>query len=63
MLNLNSQGGATGKNWNVTYDKIKGLLPKRHRIVFTKKAVVFRHLEIVREELFNHKDFFSNTQK
>jgi len=38
ILNLNSQGGATGKNWNNTYDKIKEFLPKRHRIIFTKKA-------------------------
>ena len=38
ILNPNSKGGATGKNWNITYDKIKGFLPKRHRIIFTKKA-------------------------
>ena len=38
ILNPNSQGGATGKNWNDTYDKIKEFFPKRHRIVFTKKA-------------------------
>lgn len=38
ILNPNSQGGATGKNWNETYEKIKEFLPKRHRIIFTKKA-------------------------
>ena len=38
ILNPNSQGGATGKNWDTTYAEIKEFLPKRHRIVFTKKA-------------------------
>jgi diacylglycerol kinase family enzyme len=38
ILNPNSQGGATGKNWNETYDKIRTFLPNRHRIIFTKKA-------------------------
>lgn len=38
ILNPNSQGGATGKNWNDTYAQIKEFLPKQHRIVFTKKA-------------------------
>ena len=37
ILNPNSQGGATGKNWNETYRIIKDYLPKRHRIIFTKK--------------------------
>lgn len=37
ILNPNSQGGATGKNWNETYRIIKDFLPKRHRIIFTKK--------------------------
>jgi hypothetical protein len=36
ILNPNSQGGATGKNWDTTYAKIKEFLPKRRRIVFTK---------------------------
>ena len=38
ILIPNSQGGATGKNWNDTYDKIKEFLPRQNRIVFTKKA-------------------------
>ena len=38
ILNPNSQGGATGKNWNDTYTKIKEFLPKQHQIIFTKKA-------------------------
>jgi len=38
ILNPNSQGGATGKNWNDTYAEIKKFLPKQHRIIFTKKA-------------------------
>jgi len=38
ILNPNSQGGATGKNWDATYAEIKKFLPKQHRIVFTKKA-------------------------
>jgi diacylglycerol kinase family enzyme len=37
ILNPNSQGGATGKNWNETYSLIKDFLPKHHRIIFTKK--------------------------
>jgi diacylglycerol kinase (ATP) len=38
ILNPNSQGGATGKNWNDTYKEIKEYLPKQHKVVFTKKA-------------------------
>lgn len=38
ILNPNSQGGATGKNWKTTYQKIKRFLPNPHRIIFTKKA-------------------------
>jgi diacylglycerol kinase family enzyme len=38
ILNPNSQGGATGKNWKLTYEKVKKFLPKPHRIIFTKKA-------------------------
>ena len=38
LLNPNSQGGNTGKNWVETYNKVKDFLPKAHRIVFTKKA-------------------------
>lgn len=38
ILNPNSQGGATGKNWNDTYEKIKEFLPKQHKVIFTKKA-------------------------
>lgn len=38
ILNPNSQGGATGKNWKTTYQKIKKYLPNPHRIIFTKKA-------------------------
>lgn len=38
IVNPNSQGGTTGKNWNLTYEKIKKFLPTPHRIVFTKKA-------------------------
>jgi len=38
ILNPNSQGGATGKNWNETYEKIHTFLPNQHRIIFTKKA-------------------------
>jgi len=38
ILNPNSQGGATGKNWDDTYAAIKEYLPKNHRIIFTKKA-------------------------
>lgn len=37
ILNPNSQGGATGKNWKITYEKIKRFLPNPHRIIFTKK--------------------------
>lgn len=37
ILNPNSQGGATGKNWEDTYQKIKEFLPKQHRIIFTKQ--------------------------
>lgn len=38
ILNPNSQGGTTGKDWDATYSEIKEFLPKQHRIVFTKKA-------------------------
>lgn len=38
LLNPNSQGGNTGKNWVATYNKVKDFLPKRHKIIFTKKA-------------------------
>jgi len=38
ILNPNSQGGTTGKNWELTYEKIKKYLPSPHRIIFTKKA-------------------------
>jgi diacylglycerol kinase family enzyme len=38
ILNPNSQGGATGKNWNQTYEAIKHFLPKQHKVIFTKKA-------------------------
>ena len=38
ILNPNSQGGNTGKNWIETYSKVKQFLPKHHRIIFTKKA-------------------------
>lgn len=38
ILNPNSQGGATGKNWKITYEKIKRFLPNPHRVIFTKKA-------------------------
>ena len=38
ILNPNSQGGNTGKNWDETYSKIKEFLPISHQIIFTKKA-------------------------
>jgi diacylglycerol kinase family enzyme len=38
LLNPNSQGGNTGKNWISTYSKIKEFLPTSHRIIFTKKT-------------------------
>jgi len=38
ILNPNSQGGNTGKNWNETYSKIKKHLPINHQIIFTKKS-------------------------
>ena len=38
ILNPNSQGGNTGKNWDETYSKIKKYLPINHQIIFTKKA-------------------------
>jgi diacylglycerol kinase family enzyme len=38
ILNPNSQGGNTGKNWISTYSKVKEFLPKHHRIIFTKKT-------------------------
>jgi diacylglycerol kinase (ATP) len=37
ILNPNSQGGNTGKNWDETYSKIKEFLPINHQIIFTKK--------------------------
>ncbi len=38
ILNPNSQGGNTGKNWDETYSKIKKYLPLNHQIIFTKKS-------------------------
>jgi diacylglycerol kinase family enzyme len=38
LLNPNSQGGNTGKNWVQTYSSVKDFLPKAHRIIFTKKT-------------------------
>jgi diacylglycerol kinase family enzyme len=38
ILNPNSQGGNTGKNWISTYSKVKEFLPKNHSIIFTKKT-------------------------
>jgi len=38
LLNPNSQGGKTGKNWILTYSKAKEFLPSNHRIIFTKKT-------------------------
>lgn len=38
ILNPNSQGGTTGKNWDETYRKTREFLPKHHQIIFTKKA-------------------------
>jgi diacylglycerol kinase family enzyme len=38
LLNPNSQGGNTGKNWILTYSKVKEFLPPNHRIIFTKKT-------------------------
>jgi diacylglycerol kinase (ATP) len=38
ILNPNSQGGNTGKNWDETYSKIKEFLPTNHQIIFTKKT-------------------------
>jgi diacylglycerol kinase family enzyme len=38
ILNPNSQGGNTGKNWISTYSKVREFLPKNHRIIFTKKT-------------------------
>lgn len=38
ILNPNSQGGNTGKNWISTYSKVKEFLPRNHRIIFTKKT-------------------------
>ena len=37
ILNPNSQGGNTGKNWDETYSQIKEFLPTNHQIIFTKK--------------------------
>jgi diacylglycerol kinase family enzyme len=38
ILNPNSQGGNTGKNWDETYSQIKEFLPTNHQIIFTKKT-------------------------
>ena len=38
ILNPNSQGGNTGKNWDETYSKIKKYLPINHQIIFHKKS-------------------------
>lgn len=38
LLNPNSQGENTGKNWISTYSKVKEFLPTNHRIIFTKKT-------------------------
>jgi diacylglycerol kinase (ATP) len=38
LLNPNSQGGNTGKNWISIYSKVKEFLPNNHRIIFTKKT-------------------------
>lgn len=37
ILNPNSRGGSTGKNWEETYSEIREFLPKHHQIIFTKK--------------------------
>jgi hypothetical protein len=39
ILNPNSQGGATGKNWDTTYAEIKEFLPKQHRIVIANSKL------------------------
>jgi diacylglycerol kinase family enzyme len=38
LINPNSQGGNTGKNWVDTYRNVKKFLPRHHKIIFTKKA-------------------------
>jgi diacylglycerol kinase (ATP) len=38
LINPNSQGGNTGKNWMDAYRNVKKFLPRRHKIIFTKKA-------------------------
>jgi diacylglycerol kinase (ATP) len=38
LINPNSQGGNTGKNWMDTYSNVKKFLPRHHKIIFTKKA-------------------------
>jgi diacylglycerol kinase (ATP) len=38
LINPNSQGGNTGKNWMDAYRKVKKFLPMGHKIIFTKKA-------------------------
>src|SRR5213594_128848 len=38
LINPNSQGGNTYKNWMDAYRKVKKFLPGRHKIIFTKKA-------------------------
>ena len=38
ILNPNSQGGNTGKNWDESYSQIKEFLPTNHQIIFTKKT-------------------------
>jgi diacylglycerol kinase family enzyme len=38
IVNPNSQGGNTGKNWDETYSKVREFLPINHQIIFTKKG-------------------------
>lgn len=38
LINPNSQGGNTGKNWIDTYRNVRKFLPRHHKIIFTKKA-------------------------
>src|SRR5206468_7884289 len=38
LINPDSQGGNTGKNWMDAYRNVKKFLPRRHKIIFTKKA-------------------------
>ena len=37
LINPNSQGGNTGKNWMDAYRNVKKFLPRRHKIIFTNK--------------------------